>query len=72
MFGLNQFEAYIDDFSKTAKGYADQCRAGSKEAPRTRRDLLTIVSLLQSLLFQPTDFLQHLATQVIQTQAPRP
>ncbi|KAH6658476.1 hypothetical protein BKA67DRAFT_689606 [Truncatella angustata] len=60
---MNQFETYIDNLANTAKVYSDQCRTGSAETSRTRRDLLTIVFHLQTLLFQPTDFLQHLALQ---------
>ncbi|KAI4598805.1 hypothetical protein KJ359_002698 [Pestalotiopsis sp. 9143b] len=58
-----QVEVCIDDLANTAKGYTDQCRSGSIEATQTRRDLLATISKLQTLLYEPTDFLRHLASQ---------
>lgn len=68
MSTLTQVEACTNDVANAAKDFADQCRLGystsSTEVARTRRNLLALVARLQVLLFQPTDFLQHLATQV--------
>lgn len=63
---MESFESYVAEFVKTAEIYSEQCRTGSPETTRTRRDLLGIVWQLQTSLFQPTDFLQRLTLQVAQ------
>lgn len=60
---MESFESYVAEFVKTAEIYSEQCRTGSPETTRTRRDLLGIVWQLQTSLFQPTDFLQRLTLQ---------
>ena len=51
-----------------ANALIGHCQVGystsSDEVAPTRRNLLALLAELQVLLFQPTDFIQHLATQV--------
>lgn len=78
MITLSQLETYIDDLSAAAKILADHGRDADvglgphlsvpTDAPwevhRARRNVLAILARLRILLVEPTDFIQHLASQV--------
>ena len=78
MTSLSQLETYTNELATAAKTLAKHCRdasAGSTphlavptDAPfeihRTRRNALAIITQLRTLLAEPIDFIQHLASQV--------
>lgn len=78
MASLSQLEAYTNDLNTATKTLASHCRntgVGSspylailddapREVHRARRKVLSNVARLQTLLAEPGDFIQHLASQV--------
>ena len=78
MTSLTQLEKYTNELASAAKTLADHCRNTSvgstphlaipNDAPcethRARRNALAIIGQLQTLLAEPVDFIQHLASQV--------
>lgn len=78
MTSLSQLETYTNDLSAAAKILADHGRDADVglgphlsvainapwEVHRARRNILAILARLQMLLVEPTDFIQHLASQV--------
>ncbi|KAL9608104.1 MAG: hypothetical protein Q9167_007042 [Letrouitia subvulpina] len=79
MTSLSQLETYTNDLSTAAKTLANHGRDAGvglgphlsvpTDAPwevhRARRNVLANIARLQILLAEPTDFLQHLASQVL-------
>ncbi|KAI1504044.1 O-methyltransferase family protein [Biscogniauxia marginata] len=77
MASLSQLETYTTELATAARALADQCRdaglgstpdlALSRDAPlevhRARRNVLTAVAKVQTLLAEPVDFIQQLASQ---------
>lgn len=78
MTSLSQLVKYTNDLNTATKTLASHCRdtgVGSsphlailddapREVYRARRNVLSNVARLQTLLAEPGDFIQHLATQV--------
>lgn len=81
MYTLQQIEAQAEKVATTAKALAKQCReanfgessppwgtaasGASCEAERLRSNMLATLARLQTMLVGPTDFIQHLAHQVL-------
>ncbi|KAF7514171.1 hypothetical protein GJ744_004496 [Endocarpon pusillum] len=77
MTTLSQLETYANDLTVAAKTLADRYRDvgvgstpqvavpsdASSQVHRARRDVLAIVGRLQTLLAEPAEFIQHLASQ---------
>ena len=78
MTSLTQLETYTNDLINAVKPLTDHIRdTGFDSSPhlsvpfdtswevhRARRNILAVVARLQTLLAEPTDFIQHLASQV--------
>ena len=78
MDSLSQLETYTHDLVSASKTLANHCRDvgvssmrhlavptnAPVEAHRSRRNFLAILARLQTLLAEPADFIQHLASQV--------
>lgn len=79
MNSLIQLENYTNELAFSVKSLANYCRSAEvhkstpqllvpPEAPnevlRTRRTILANLAKIQTLLDEPADFVQHLATQV--------
>ncbi len=78
MTSLSQLETYTNDLTNAVKTFADHVRDtgfgsspdllvpcdASWEVYSARRNVLTVMARLQILLAEPTDFIQHLASQV--------
>ncbi|KAL9111234.1 MAG: hypothetical protein Q9227_004312 [Pyrenula ochraceoflavens] len=73
MNSLSQLERYTNDLVSAAKTLADHCHATESNlfetsithptARRARRNALAIIAQLQTLLVDPADFIQQLASQ---------
>ncbi|OIW25626.1 O-methyltransferase family protein [Coniochaeta ligniaria NRRL 30616] len=72
MINTGQLEECVNGFVRAANTLKEQCQDtgdasdATPETTRARRDILAATTTLQSLLFQPIDFLQHLATKTQQ------
>ena len=78
MTSSSQLETWSNDLAIAAKTLSDHCRGDGtaltphlattnvapSEADRARRNILTIATRLQTLLAEPAEFIQHLASQV--------
>lgn len=75
MTSLSQLETYTNDLATAAKTLAGHNRGAglgsdatltdaSGEIHRAKRDVLATMARLQVLLIEPSDFIQHLASQV--------
>ena len=78
MDSLRSLESYTSDLitaSKTLTNHCQDAGVGSMphltiptdapaEAHRSRREVLAILARLQTLLAEPADFIQHIASQV--------
>lgn len=74
----SQLQTYTSELAAATKVLADHYQdasvgsiphlavpaSASCEMHRARREVLAIASRLQTLLFEPADFIQHLASQV--------
>lgn len=67
MYASLDVEECIGKVISAAKSLSEQCQLGysvaSAELRQPRHHLLSLMSELQVLLFQPADFLRHLAIQ---------
>ena len=82
MTSSSQLKTWGNDLAIAAKTLSDHCRADGTastphlaitsvapgEANRARRNILTIATRLQTLLAEPAEFIQHLASQVCHTR----
>ena len=77
-----QLKTWSNDLAIAAKTLSDHCwgdgtvstphlaitNVAPGEADRARRNILTIATRLQTLLAEPAEFIQHLASQVCRTR----
>ena len=78
MTSSSQLETLSNELAIAAKTFSDHCRSDDAarphlvnapgEADRARRNILTIATRLQTLLAEPAEFIQHLASQVCRTR----
>ena len=78
MTGPTQLETCVGELTtavKTLTNYSPDIAGGRYHEPekvqRARRSVLALTSQIQTLIGEPTDFLQHLATQVFTPFYPR-
>lgn len=78
---LGQLQSYVNELTSAAKIVTDHCPEANiisknhitipsnapSEVHRARRNLLAVASKLQTLLAEPADFIQQLASQVRQS-----